>query len=351
MIFLIFSLKAGGIETHLLRFLQYFEKKIEATIIVKNGKKGDLYHEYIKAGASIIFLNMGFLNVRSWIKLFKCFTKEKCKTVCDFGANFAGIPLTIARIAGVNKRIAFYRQSSHQFKLSIINLAYANFVNFLVYKNATVILANSWYAQKYYFGKSIDNRFKVINNGVNKELFEIKESRKELREYFGLPENKIIIGHTGRVSLIKNHKTILDVAFRVCSDINNVVFVLAGDGTQELPVQNGVITLGYCTEIPKLLKTFDLYYFPSISEGQPNALIEALITGLPFVASDIEPIKECIPEKHFSQLVSANDVEKSVEKIKEIIKSNNKNQYSCREWAIEVYDADTNFGLFYNELI
>ena len=350
-VFFVFSLQAGGIETYLLRFLKQYRNIITPSVIVKNGEKGDLYDEFLKTGATIILMKTGYFNMRAWIRLFLYLKREKFDAVCDMGANFAGIPLTIARSAGVKKRIAFYRQSSHLFKTSKFNLIYANFVNWLVYKNATAILANSQHAFDFYFGRKIDNRFKVIKNGVDKTLFDLNESKAELRNYFGLPDDKIIIGHTGRFTPAKNHSTILEVARRLCTDRKDVIFVLAGNDTHHLPEQEGIIHLGYCSEIPKLLKTFDIFYFPSVTEGQPNALIEAMISGLPFIASNIEPIKESVPAKHHSQLISATDVESSVEMIQNMLNAKDRTQYSCRDWAINEYDAERNFNLFFKELV
>ena len=349
--FLTFSLNAGGLETYLLRFLRLYGKDISATVIVKNGKKGDLYDDFAKTGVHIILMKMGYFNIRAWLRLFHLFKSEKLDAVCDTGANFGGIPLTLALLAGIHRRIAYYGQSSHLFQLTKRNLAYANFMNWLVSKNATAILANSHHALSFYFGKKAGGRYKVIKNGVNRELFDIKESKDELRKYFGLPNDKIIVGHTGRLTPAKNHSTIMEVARVICAENKNVIFVLAGNGTQNLPAQEGVIRLGYSSEIPKLLKTFDIYYFPSVTEGQPNSLIEAMMAGLPFVASDIAPIKECVPENHFPQLVPATDIHSSVEKIKELIENSNRNQYCCKEWAIETYDATQNFNCFKNELI
>lgn len=349
--FLIPTMKTGGIETYLLRFLQLYSNKIYPIVIVKSNEKDDLYNEYKRIGIKIIPKKIGYFNVKNWLRLYGFFRHENFNTVCDMGANFAGIPLTIARLAGVQKRIAFYRQSTHHFHLTRLKILYANFVNWLVYLNATTILANSQYALNFYFRKKIDSRCKVIKNGVNKELFKVNENKEQLRNYFKLPEDKVIIGHTGRVAPAKNHKTIFEVARKVCNNNANVLFVLAGDNTQDLPKQDGIITLGYCYEIPKLLKTFDVFYFPSLTEGQPNSLIEAMISGLPFVASDIAPIKECVPESHFSQLIDAADVQASKAKIEEIINSDSKEKYCCRNWAIEEYNAFERFMQFYKELI
>lgn len=348
--FLVVSVNAGGVETYLYRFLSGY-KNITPYVVTKGGGKGNLYDDYVESGAEIVPFKMGYCNIRSWFKLYNFFRQHKFDAVCDMTANFSGIPLTIAKLASVSTRIAFYRQSSHHFKLSIFNLAYANFTNWLVGKNATVILANSQAALDFYFLDKQDDRFKVIKNGVNQELFGFKQSKRELRKYFGLPLDKFIVGHTGRVAFAKNHETILKVAKEICSQNKDVIFVLAGNGTEKLPSQKGIITMGYCSEIPKLLKTFDTYYFPSVTEGQPNSLIEAMISGLPFVASNIAPIKECVPEQNYSQLIPPLDSEATVVKLNEIINSEDKSTYICKEWAILEYDAQKKFEEFYRELI
>ena len=56
---------------------------------------------------------------------------------------------------------------------------------------------------------------------------------------------------------------------------------------QQMGLDGQIHLLGYRSDVLRILPLFDLYYFPSLTEGQPNALIEAMATGLPFVASDI----------------------------------------------------------------
>src|SRR5690606_15090444 len=74
-------------------------------------------------------------------------------------------------------------------------------------------------------------------------------------------------------------------------------------------------------DIPKVLNAFDLYYFPSITEGQPNALIEAWIKGIPFLASNIKPIKDIVPEELYSYLSNPLDAEKQIIIINHLLKN------------------------------
>lgn len=89
---------------------------------------------------------------------------------------------------------------------------------------------------------------------------------------------------------------------------------------QQMGLNKQIHLLGYRDDVLRILPLFDLYYFPSLTEGQPNALIEAMATGLPFVASDIAPIKESVPPAIRSLLLPPCDSERAVKVIERIYK-------------------------------
>jgi glycosyltransferase involved in cell wall biosynthesis len=137
-----------------------------------------------------------------------------------------------------------------------------------------------------------------------------------------IPLDKYIVGHVGRFTDAKNHSVILDVCEKITKENSDIHFVLRGSDTEnlkpridELGIGENITLLGYQKDIPRVLKSFDVFFFPSLTEGQPNALLEAMFTGLPFVASDIEPIKECVPKEYHKYLSNPNDVDSFVKNI------------------------------------
>src|SRR5690606_26927613 len=139
-------------------------------------------------------------------------------------------------------------------------------------------------------------------------------------ELFQLPQSAKVIGHVGRYDPSKNHQTIAEVAERLCQNNSILFFVLCGKGTDskeckalfnKVP-ENQIKFLGNVNNIEQLYPAFDLFYFPSVTEGQPNALIEAMLSDLPVVASNIEAIKECFPIDKIYQLVSPTDIEGAI---------------------------------------
>ncbi|MFV0598199.1 MAG: glycosyltransferase, partial [Bacteroidales bacterium] len=302
-VFFITGLNSGGLENYLLRFLQYRAASFsEIVVYCKGGIGGQLEKDYLKIpNVKIIKTKISFFNPLHYIRLKSYLKKQEFDAICDFTGNFAGLILLCGKEVGINKRIAFYRGASDHFPKTFFRVRYNNFVKKLTYRNATNILSNSQAAFDYFYKRNqIDKRFQVIYNGIDAAKFNV--GNHNLRQEFNIPENAFVIGHTGRFNPAKNHDVIIAVATRLIKKHTDIYLILCGNGVKE-GLENRIKELGIerktrlfenRNDIPLFLNTMDSYFFPSITEGQPNALIEAMIMGLPFVASDISPIKETV---------------------------------------------------------
>ena len=360
--FLVPGIDAGGIENYLLRFINFLPKKDGITIIVRSEKKGDLWPEYEKTGVNFRFQGVGFINPLKWIHLYRYFRKQQFKTVCDFNGNFAGVTMLLARLAGIKNRITFYRRSSNAFEPTWFNLRYNDLVNWLVFKYATKILSNSNHAIEFFFPyrQITVKRFKVIPNGIDPSVFKINETQGEARKHFNLPGKKFIVGHVGRYDPAKNHETIFRVALKIKQENQNIHFVFAGKGTDSpsflekikwYEIEDICHCFGLQSNLPLFYKTLDLFYFPSVTEGQPNALIEAMMAGLPLIASDIPPIKEVIPERAHSSLINPLDSDLTASSIMKLFKNQSvQGGLAFKNEAEMRFNQKTNFTLFLKEL-
>lgn len=355
--FLVHDLNAGGIENYLLRFLKHYEGHFLPTVICKGGSYGSLYDEYktIK-NIRIISFQIGFFNPNNFFNFKKFLQKEQPDTLVDFGGNFAGISILGAKLAGVRNRITFYRGATNRFKENFLYLTYNKFVNYLVFRYSSSILSNSQSAFDFFFGKKVDNRFEVIYNGINAKDF--LNTDDDLRQELNIPKNAFVISNVGRFVESKNQKAVIEVASKLCKQNRDIYFVICGKDVTELTsvvqekkIQEQVKLLDFRRDIIKVLNTSDAFYFPSYTEGQPNALIEALFVGLPFVASDIDPIKETIPQEFHYLLTKADDTEKASELLKKIYSDKEfREKINLSKWAIKNYDASTQFEKFYTKL-
>lgn len=351
-LFIIPSVDSGGIEIYLLRFLRLKKGEFNAAILVRGSKSGDLAQDYKSLMLPLVFMPLGYHNPIRWIKYFHFFKSNEFETICDFNANFSGIPMLIARIAGIKNRIVFYRQGKDHFNSSMPKRLYNSLMNKLVFKNSTKILSNSIAGLNYFFPNrsANDTRFKVIYNGVNFSDYQVKINKAELKNNLGIPENGFVIGHTGRLDKAKNHETILKVAKTLIENDSSIYLVLGGHDTEKLApiveesgITSNVRLLGYRSDIPALLQMFDVFYFPSITEGQPNSLLEAMASGLTVIASNIEPIAEVFPDK--SMLFDPMEIEKVVAKIIQIKSNGIEFLYSdFTEYIALNFDSEARFN-------
>lgn len=354
-VYFLTALNQGGMETYLLRFLNYNNGRNYSTVWCTSGAGGDLLDEYKKCADELVFKRLGYFSLCGYIYLYHWFRKNKPDTVCDFAGNFAGIVMLVAYLAGVKNRIAQYRGASNHFKETKGRLLYNAIVNKLVYHFATKILSNSEAAFDFFFPNHKDSKkyFKVIPNGIPDEYFITDaDSRQRKRVELGIPEKAFVVGHTGRYNYAKNHETIIKVAKELCGKYDDIYFVLAGKGTDkelrqavdEAGLAGKVLLLGYRRDVKELLAAFDLYYFPSVTEGQPNALQEAMARGVPVLASAIAPIKECVPPDFRHKLVSPTDVDIASQRIEQLYLNRDMlKEYVLTDWARQMYGEKERF--------
>lgn len=360
-LFIVTSLNIGGLETYLLRFLTYYQDKLNSTVFCKSGENGELIPNFLEYGVNIKLQYLGFYSIQSWIKFYKYIKKEKFDVVCDFSGDFSGVSIIMAKLASIDKRIVFYRESEYQFKPTILKLLYAKFSNLQVKIFATKILSNSnanldSFHPKWRFSKN--KKYLVIPNGIPKPKINPKQINK-IKQKLNISEDSFIIGHIGRFTNAKNHNTIIEIANVICKKYNNVYFLLCGKGIKEslgeeiikLNLKEKIILPGVCKDIYSWHQIMNVFLFPSINEGQPNALLEAMVSGLPVITSNISSIVESVPKEIKNFMFDPTDKSSYINALENVIKG--KIPYDLdktKNWALEKYNSENNFNIFYKQL-
>ena len=166
----------------------------------------------------------------------------------------------------------------------------------------------------------IDNTA-VIRNGIDFNRFRnVSKSKKEIRKELGIKEDTYVVGQIGRFSYQKNPEFTISVFSELLKRKADSHLLLIGRGNIEklnnqiksLGIQNKVSILSNRDDIPELLKTMDVFIFPSRFEGLGIVLIEAQVSGLPCVTSDNIPY-EAYQSKNITRLSLNDPVEKWVD--------------------------------------
>ena len=147
-------------------------------------------------------------------------------------------------------------------------------------------------------------RITIIPNGIKTEQFKAcKELRDQRRRNH--PDSKVV-GFLGRVVSIKDIKTLLRTARKVCDQLPDATFLVAGppdeepsyyaeclELQQQLNLKSSVTFVGPAVR-NDFLPTIDVMILTSISEGLPFVLIESLAAGVPVVSTDVGACSEIL---------------------------------------------------------
>lgn len=163
---------------------------------------------------------------------------------------------------------------------------------------ANVYFACSVDASKYLFLKSNQKEAYILNNAIDLKKFDYNESvRNEIRKELNISK-KFVIGNIGRFTEQKNHKKIISIFEKVLEKKKNSILLLIGDGNLKEEIRNLVISKGLdknviflsgTSEIQKYYQCMDAFLFPSLFEGLGIVAVEAQVSGLPCIVSDVVP--------------------------------------------------------------
>jgi len=159
-------------------------------------------------------------------------------------------------------------------------------------------------------------KLEVIDNGIDLTRFSCRKTNGALKQSFGFAKNSKVIGTVGRLSEEKGHIHLLHAAHATISSFPQARFLIVGEGNQRTKLQQQTIDLGLADkviftgtrkDIPDLMSILDLFVLPSLKEGMPMVLLEALAARLPVIASAVGAIPKILTHGQTGFLVHPAD--------------------------------------------
>lgn len=152
--------------------------------------------------------------------------------------------------------------------------------------------------------KAIDsykNLYEKISGGYE---LSILINRQKLRKRWGIPLESLIFVSVGELN--KNKNQAVGIQAFATANIPNSYYLICGEGEKKLYLTDlsrklgkseEVMFLGFQTNIPEILSACDCFVFTSLREGLPGALMEAMATGLPCIASKIRGCTDLLGDR------------------------------------------------------
>ena len=217
----------------------------------------------------------------------------------ELPANIFGLPA--AALGGVPVRIGNRRELNPGKTMGQIALQRA------AYSCAHKVVANSRAAAERLRREGVAARdVAIISNGLDVQHFHPREPRPSLR--------RVIVVANLRPE--KGHDVLIDAAVDVLRRFPDARFELVGSGPQREALQTRAEVrgvphafdfLGHRDDVPARLRAADIFVLPSRSEAFPNAVLEAMATNLPVIASGVGGILESIDDGRTGLLAPPGD--------------------------------------------
>lgn len=321
--FLTNSLQPAGAETFILNHIRYLDHSRYEPIVCQMKQGGELLKSFEALGVEVVSLNeKRRLDSRALRQLYRLL-RDRRIDILQTHVLYAGI---VGRVVGWLARVPVIVSTEQDLRTGAqANRPFNRLLNdfTLPFADASVYItqavANSFnqgLARQVVRNHRLE---RTIPNGVEIDLGDKQQTvdRVAARSKFGLTPEHFVIGNVGRLDHQKGQSYLIEAFAQVLSTLPHARLIIVGWGALEaelkaqasrLGVSREVQMLGKRTDVLQILPCFDVFAFPSIFEGQGIALLEAMLEGVPVVASRVGGIPEIITDGQTGLLVEPKSV-------------------------------------------
>lgn len=156
--------------------------------------------------------------------------------------------------------------------------------------------------------------FETVEGQDSDKIYEKPSGIFSLRERYGISDSASILLSVGEINANKNNRLMVE-AMAELKDLD-IVYVICGTGqeegylrerVQELGLDKKVILAGYVDQVSRIMDQADCFVLPSFREGLPAVIMEAMVAGLPVIASRIRGVTDLIEHGKGGYLVQGFD--------------------------------------------
>ena len=162
---------------------------------------------------------------------------------------------------------------------------------------------------------------KICGGGVSELALQGVYYGQRIRQELGIPLDAKVVLSVGEVNQNKNHR----VGIEALAKLNdpNIYYVICGRGplmeahkelAKELGVEDRVFLTGYRTDVADFYKMADVFLFPSFREGLPVAVMEAMASGLPVIATKIRGSSDLVQQGALFEPTDTDGIAKALER-------------------------------------
>jgi glycosyltransferase involved in cell wall biosynthesis len=318
--------KIGGGETHVLELVSKMDKAVFEPVVL-SFTQGPMVQQLQSLGIEVhvIETEKGF-DRKIWKKVKEFISENKFDIVHAHGTRANSNVFTSARSLGIPLIYTVHGWSFHQDQAFYVKKMRELSERFLTSRSTSVICVSNSNQNDGIRGWNMKKSL-VIYNGINTNKFNPDLEYKSVRKEFGITDDKTLIGFIVRMTIQKDPFVLIRAMKIVMQKNNEVVLLMVGDGdlkqeavqmVNEFNLSSNIIFEDFRQDVPDVLKAIDIYCLPSLWEGLPIGVLEAMSMSKVVIATPVDGTKEIITDMENGILVPVRDEEKLAEAILQV---------------------------------
>lgn len=311
----------GGGESHLLVLMENIDRS-RFNPVVLSFTGGPMIDKLNELGIkNYVIPSLRPFDVRVWGKVKKLMVQEGIELVHVHGSRANSNILWAARSLNIPVVYTVHGWSFHQdqhFLVRNLRVMGEKYLTSRTDLNISVSESNKQSGRQFIKGfESV-----VVNNGIDQKRFDPKKTYKDIRKEFNIPAEKILVLFLARFTAHKQPLALIKAFTGAVQRNNRLHLLMVGDGDQkqeavELIAKEGTgdqITLvPFRLDVPDIIAAADIYVLPSLWEGLPIALLEAMAMGKAVIGTKVDGTSEVIQDQENGLLIPTENLVRELE--------------------------------------
>ena len=318
----------GGTELmvwNLIRHMDREQFKNEICFLYSKGPVGEYYENN---GFKVTYLDFKPRRIfRVICKLFAIFKRGDYDIIHIYGLKINIIGRVLAKLLRCKNVVAGLRDKFPGDKESRFQL----WIDRVTFPLVRFYISNSESAAEFLVSKGFPNeKFKIVYNGIDVSRFQGKHNPLKVKKEFNIPiDERKNITCVANLRPKKGHRYLIEALDYLRKRGADFLCLLVGDGicrdeleelVKRLDLVQNVVFLGRQQKIPEILSISDIFILPSLWEGLPGCIMEAMASELPIVATDVSGVSELVVDGETGFLVPPRDGEALAGKIELLLR-------------------------------
>lgn len=341
----------GGGESHLLSLVENLDRSRFSPVVL-SFTDGPMISRLKEMNVEThIIPTVKPFDVRVWRQVKQLLSRKNIGLIHAHGTRANSNVLWAARSLGIPVIYTVHGWSFHPDQKALTRRIRIMGEKYLTSRSSLNISVSSSNQQT---GKDVIPGFKsvVINNGIDHQKFDPERQLKNIRMELGIPADAVLAVFIARFTGHKQPLTLIKSFARALQSDPGLYLLMVGDGDQkteahalvnQLSIGHRVKFESFRQDVPDVLAAADLFILPSLWEGLPIGLLEAMSMGKAIIASEVDGTREIINHGINGLLVKTGNLEADLaQAIVALSQDKNKRNElasEARKTVIRKYDA------------